>query len=203
MEAAQQLVEAGDADTDILREAVSSAAEQAVRAGRIVRSLREFIGRGESRKQVESLKKLVREACALALLGTGKDEIEVRIALDPRADRVHVNGINVQQVLFNLIRNALDAMEKAPIKRVEICSHIVEDGVVQLTVSDAGSGIPADLANDLFEPFRSTRQNGMGLGLSICRTLVEAHGGRIWAERRKSGGSDFAFTLPLAEPAHA
>jgi len=203
MEAAQQLVEAGDADTDILREAVSSAAEQAVRAGRIVRSLREFIGRGESRKQVESLKKLVREACALALLGTGKDEIEVRIALDPRADRVHVNGINVQQVLFNLIRNALDAMEKAPIKRVEICSHIVEDGVVQLTVSDAGSGIPADLANDLFEPFRSTRQNGMGLGLSICRTLVEAHGGRIWVERRKSGGSDFAFTLPLAEPAHA
>ncbi len=203
MEAAQQLVEAGDADTDILREAVSSAAEQAVRAGRIVRSLREFIGRGESSKQVESLKKLVREACALALLGTGKDEIEVRIALDPRADRVHVNGINVQQVLFNLIRNALDAMEKAPIKRVEICSHIVEDGVVQLTVSDAGSGIPADLANDLFEPFRSTRQNGMGLGLSICRTLVEAHGGRIWAERRKSGGSNFAFTLPLAEPAHA
>ncbi|WP_219894156.1 PAS domain S-box protein [Aquisediminimonas profunda] len=203
MEAAQELVDTSDADPEYLREAMSSAAEQAMRAAKIVSRLREFISRGEASRRTESLGKLVREATALALLGSGKDEIEMRVALDPQSDRVNVNGINVQQVLFNLVRNALDAMEDLPIKRIEISSEPVANGMVQLTISDTGSGILPEMADDLFEPFRSTKRSGMGLGLSICRTLVEAQGGRIWVEPGKAGGSRFSFTLPLSEPAIA
>lgn len=203
MEAAQDLVDTSDADPGNLREAMSSAAEQAMRAAKIVSRLRDFIARGESSRRTESLGKLVREATALALLGSGKDEIEMRVALDPQSDRVNVNGINVQQVLFNLVRNALDAMEELPIKRIEIRSEPAANSMVQLTISDTGSGIPAEMVDDLFEPFRSTKRSGMGLGLSICRTLVEAQGGRIWAEPGKAGGSRFSFTMPLSEPAIA
>lgn len=203
MEAAQGLVEADAPDPEMLRDAVSSAAEQALRAAKIVRRLRDFIARGETRRSVESLKKLVRESSALALLGSGKNEIEVRVALDPAADLVNVDAIHVQQILFNLVRNALDAMEKAPIKRIEIRSAPASDGMMRLTISDTGVGLPPEVADNLFEPFRTTKSTGMGLGLSICRTLVEAQGGRIWAEPSPTGGSSFSFTLPLAEAAPA
>lgn len=203
MEAAQGLVDGHVLDPELLREAVSSAAEQALRAAKIVRRLRDFIARGETMRQVESLKKLVREASALALLGAGKNEIEVRVALDPAADLVNVDAIHVQQILFNLIRNALEAMEEARVKRLEILSTRLPDGMVELSVSDSGAGLSPDVAANLFEPFRTTKGSGMGLGLSICRTLVEAQGGRIWAKPSTTGGSTFAFTLPLAETVSA
>lgn len=199
MEAAQGLVDDDALDPELLREAVSSAAQQALRAAKIVRRLRDFIARGETVRQVESLKKLVREASALALLGAGKNEIEVRVALDPAADLVNVDAIHVQQILFNLIRNALEAMEEARVKRLEIQSTRLPDGMVELSVSDSGAGLSPEVAANLFEPFRTTKSSGMGLGLSICRTLVEAQGGRIRAKPSASGGSTFAFTLPLAE----
>lgn len=200
MEAAQELVGGDISDPEMLRDAVSSAAKQALRAAEIVRRLRDFIARGETVRRVESLRKLVREASALALLGSGKNEIEVRVALEPAADLVFVDAIHVQQILFNLIRNALEAMENAPIKRLEILSSRLTGGMVELSISDSGSGLSPDiLANHLFEPFRTTKSSGMGLGLSICRTLVEAQGGRISAGPSASGGSRFAFTLPLAE----
>jgi two-component system sensor kinase FixL len=202
MEAAQELADADRVDRELLREAVSGAAEQSLRAAMIVRRLRDFIARGETARRVESLKKLVREASALALLGAGKNEIEVRVALDPEADLVKVDAIHVQQILFNLIRNALEAMQGTRVKRLEIRSSRLPDGmVVELSVSDSGAGISPEVAANLFEPFRTTKSNGMGLGLSICRTLVEAQGGRIRAEPSAAGGSTFAFTLPLAEVA--
>jgi len=203
MEAAQGLVDDDALDPELLREAVSGAAEQSLRAAKIVRRLRDFIARGETMRQVESLKKLVREASALALLGAGKNEIEVRVALDPTADLVNVDAIHVQQILFNLIRNALEAMEEARVKRLEIQSTRLPDGMVELSVSDSGAGLSPDVAANLFEPFRTTKGSGMGLGLSICRTLVEAQGGRIRAKPSAIGGSTFAFTLPLAETVSA
>ena len=199
MGAAQELVDGDISDPEMLRDAVSSAAEQALRAAEIVRRLRDFIARGETVRRVESLRKLVREASALALLGSGKNEIEVRVALEPAADLVFVDAIHVQQILFNLIRNALEAMETAPIKRLEILSSRMTGGMVELSISDSGSGLSPDVLANLFEPFRTTKSSGMGLGLSICRTLVEAQGGRISAGSSSVGGSRFAFTLPLAE----
>lgn len=199
MGAAQELVDGDISDPEMLRDAVSSAAEQALRAAEIVRRLRDFIARGETVQRVESLRKLVREASALALLGSGKNEIEVRVALEPAADLVFVDAIHVQQILFNLIRNALEAMETAPIKRLEILSSRMTGGMVELSISDSGSGLSPDVLANLFEPFRTTKSSGMGLGLSICRTLAEAQGGRISAGSSSAGGSRFAFTLPLAE----
>ena len=199
MGAAQELVDGDISDPEMLRDAVSSAAEQALRAAEIVRRLRDFIARGETVQRVESLRKLVREASALALLGSGKNEIEVRVALEPAADLVFVDAIHVQQILFNLIRNALEAMETAPIKRLEILSSRMTGGMVELSISDSGSGLSPDVLANLFEPFRTTKSSGMGLGLSICRTLAEAQGGRISAGSSSVRGSRFAFTLPLAE----
>jgi len=196
MEAARDLLDAPDAaGIAMVREALDEAAMQSVRAGQIVRRLREFIARGEAEKQIESLRKLVTEANALALVGAGEQGIEVHVALDPAADRVLVDRIQVQQVLLNLIRNAIEAMHDAPVRRLEISSRAEGESLVHMVVADSGSGLDPAVAERLFEPFLSTKDAGMGLGLSICRTIIEAQGGRIWAEPSPFGGTAFHFTL--------
>jgi len=196
MEAARDLLDAPDAAAiAMVREALDEAAMQSVRAGQIVRRLREFIARGEAEKQIESLRKLVTEANALALVGAGEQGIEVHVALDPAADRVLVDRIQVQQVLLNLIRNAIEAMHDAPVRRLEISSRAEGESLVHMVVADSGSGLDPAVAERLFEPFLSTKDAGMGLGLSICRTIIEAQGGRIWAEPSPFGGTAFHFTL--------
>jgi two-component system sensor kinase FixL len=196
MEGARDLVDSDDpGDRAMLREAMEQAAEQSVRAGQIIRRLRDFIARREGEMRVESLKTLVSEANALALVGAPANDVEVRVMLDPSCDAVLVDRIQVQQVLLNLIRNALDAMEGQAVRRLEIASKSLGDDMVQLTVVDCGTGLTPEIAATLFEPFRSSKSEGMGLGLSICRTLIEAHGGRIWVEPAVSGGAAFHITL--------
>jgi len=199
MEGARDLVDSDNpGDRVMLREAMEQAAEQSVRAGQIIRRLRDFIARREGETRVESLKTLVSEANALALVGAPASDVEVRVMLDPSCDAVLVDRIQIQQVLLNLIRNALDAMERQAVRRLEIASRPVGDDMVQLTVVDSGTGLSPDIAATLFEPFRSSKSEGMGLGLSICRTLIEAHGGRIWVEPSVSGGAAFHITLKQA-----
>lgn len=178
-----------------LREALDECAQQSVRAGQIVRRLRDFIARGETERRIESLHRLVTEASALALVGAGEQELEVDVRLDPRADRVLVDRIQIQQVLLNLIRNAIEAMEQVDAPRLLIYSEKEPGGFVRITVADSGPGLAPDVANRLFEPFQSTKVSGMGLGLSISSTIVSAHGGRIWAEQSKLGGTAFHFTV--------
>jgi two-component system sensor kinase FixL len=183
----------------MVREALSDASDQALRAGQIVRRLREFISRGESERRVEQLRRLVTEAAALALTGTGPNGIDFEIHLDPAVDRVLVDRIQIQQVLLNLIRNAVEAMQHRPHQQLEIRSRAEGRGLVAVTVADSGPGLAPDVAAVLFKPFNSSKEKGMGLGLSICRTIVEAHGGRIWAEPSAFGGTAFHFTLETAE----
>ncbi len=198
-EAARDLLPADGVDESLalVREALDEAAKETIRAGQIVQRLREFVRPGEADRRVESLARLVTEANALALVGTREHGIEVQVQLDPAADDVFVDRIQVQQVLTNLVRNAIDAMLDSPIRSLVIRSEASPDDLVTLTIEDTGSGIDPEIAPQLFQPFVSSKQNGMGVGLSICRTIVETQGGRIWFEPRPGGGTAFHFTLPL------
>lgn len=183
------------ADTlEIVREALDECATQSVRAGQIVRRLRDFISRGETERRVESLARVVNEAIALALVAAGERAVEVELALDPSADRVLIDRIQIQQVILNLVRNALEAMAESPVRQLRISSRL-EAGFVRVSVEDSGPGLAQDVAAQLFQPFVSTKTAGMGLGLSICHTIVNGHGGSIWAETSALGGTAFHFTL--------
>jgi two-component system sensor kinase FixL len=178
-------------------EAVGKASEQALRAGDIIRRLRDFLARGEGERTVESLAKLVHEACGLALLGAKESGVAVRYEMDPHLDRVLVDRVQIQQVIVNLVRNALDAMQEHP--RRELCvSTSIDDDMAVVTVADSGPGLDPVAAAKLFEPFVTTKASGMGVGLSISRTIVEAHGGRVWHEPTPGGGATFHFTVRLA-----
>jgi two-component system sensor kinase FixL len=200
VETARELLDDPDEEVlGIVREALVECAEQAVRAGQIVRRLRDFISRGETERRIESLSRVVNEASALALVGTGERGVQVQVKLDATADRVLVDRIQVQQVILNLVRNAIEAMAESPVRQLRIGSRDLREGLVQVTIEDSGPGISGEVMARLFEPFVSTKSAGMGLGLSICHTIVNGHGGRIWAERSKLGGTAFHFTLVNAE----
>lgn len=193
------LVKDSDPDTlAMVREALDEAATQAIRAGQIVRRLRDFMSHGETERRIESLQRLVNEASALALVGSREHGIEVQLSLDPAADLVFVDRIQVQQVLVNLIRNSIDAMINSEVRRLSI--RTAGDGdFTRVTVEDTGGGISEAIGDQLFQPFVTSKASGMGIGLSICRTIVEAHGGRIWCEPGTNGGTAFHFILPSGE----
>jgi two-component system sensor kinase FixL len=191
----------------MLREAVNQAAEQALRAGQVIRHLREFVSRGESERHIESLPKLVQEASALALVGAKEKGVRVGFRLDPDAPLVLADRIQIQQVLLNLIRNAIEAMQDVERRELVVATKALADvGQVEVSVEDTGPGLAPEVAAQLFQPFVTTKKHGMGVGLSICRTIVESHGGRIAAEARPGGGTVFRFTLRAVdreELAHA
>ncbi len=180
-----------------MRDALDKAADQAMRAGQIIRRLRDFVARGESERRVESITKLVEEASALALVGVKDLGIRVQFQFNPEIDLVLADRVQVQQVLLNLIRNAMDAMESSPTRDLIIGIAPADGGQVKISVADSGSGISPDIAEQLFQPFITTKRQGMGVGLSISRTIVEAHNGRIWVEPNPAGGTTFHFTLAV------
>jgi two-component system sensor kinase FixL len=178
-----------------LQGALGKAAEQALRAGQIIRRLRDFVSRGETERRVESVTKLIEEASALALVGTKEQGVRVTFQLDPRADLVLADKVQVQQVLINLMRNAIDAMEASHRRELVVSTGTADDDMVTVSVADTGTGVAPEVAERLFQPFVTTKRQGMGVGLSISRTIVEAHGGEIWLEPNPEGGTVFRFTL--------
>ena len=188
-----------DAETlDTVREALDDAAQQSVRAGQIVRRLRDFITYGQTERKVEQLPRLIAEANALGLVGSREYGIEVDVELHPEARQVLVDRIQIQQVLLNLIRNAIDAMIDSRIRQLTITAAPCDDDMIEISVADTGGGISEDIAAHLFQPFVTSKEQGMGIGLSICRTIIEAHGGRIWFDSGSAGGTIFHFTIPNA-----
>jgi len=181
-----------------IESALDRAAEQAIRAGQIIRRLRDFVARGETEKRVESISKLIEEAGALGLTGAREQGVQLRFNLDPENDLVLVDRVQIQQVLVNLFRNALEAMAQSPRRELIACNAPVDDDMIEIAVSDTGSGFGDDVMQSLFQTFFTTKETGMGVGLSISRAIIEAHGGRMWAEANASGGATFRFTLPAA-----
>jgi len=179
-----------------LEDMISQGADQALRAGQIIRRLRDFVSKGEAERRIESLPKLLEEAGALAMVGARERSVRLRYDIDPRVNLVLADKVQIQQVALNLIRNGVEAMEDSPVKELFVGARPVGEEMVEVYVSDTGHGLSPQAAEQLFQPFMTTKAQGMGIGLSISRTIIEAHGGRIWADPNPKGGTIFRFTLP-------
>jgi two-component system sensor kinase FixL len=196
MKGSRRLLESSaDPSVATVRDAMDKAAAQAMRAGEIIRRLRDFVARGESERGPENVRKLIEEASALALVGAKNLGVRTQFYFDPKVELVLVDKVQIQQVLLNLIRNAIEAMEGMPTRELTVSARATEPDMVTIDVTDTGSGIAPDIADQLFQPFITTKRTGMGVGLSICRTIIESHGGQIWVEPNPKGGAIFRFTL--------
>ena len=140
---------------------------------------------------------MVNEACALALVGARSDGVETTLVLPDDLPSALMDRVQIQQVLVNLIRNSLDATVDQESRVISITTERGEEGGIAVSVADNGPGLDKEVAERLFQPFNSSKSEGMGIGLSISRTIVEQHGGRIWATPRDGGGMIFSFTLPV------
>jgi two-component system sensor kinase FixL len=200
LKGSQRLLESTESGpASIVRDAIGKAGDQALRAGEIIRRLRDFVSRGETEKKVENLPKLIEEASALALVGAKEEGIRVRIDLDRDAELVLVDKVQIQQVLLNLIRNAIDAMIGSRVRRLTISARVVDGRMARISVADTGAGLAPEMIPQLFQPFVTTKSDGMGVGLSISKTIIETHGGRLWAEPNEGGGTVFHFTVRVVD----
>lgn len=194
---AATLLKADSVDTGRVREALDRSADQALRAGDIIKRLREFVAKGETQQSLENPGILLEEAAALALVGAKEQGVRVSLRADRELPDIVVDKIQIQQVALNLIRNAVEAMETTT--RRDLTIAVDRRGeYAHFSVTDSGTGISPEIAEHLFQPFVTSKANGMGVGLSICRTIIEAHGGRISARPNAGGGTMFEFTVPFA-----
>lgn len=197
MKGSRRLLEnRSDHESVLIRDAMEKAAEQSLRAGQIIRRLRDFVARGETERRVESAKKLIEEASALALVGAKERGVRVTFQVDPTHDLILVDKVQVQQILLNLIRNALEAMEQSARRELIIATRSSAPNFIEISVADRGPGIAPEIQAQLFQPFVTTKPLGMGVGLSISRSIVEGHGGQIRSEPNAGGGTIFRFTVP-------
>jgi two-component system sensor kinase FixL len=180
-----------------LDEALAKSAEQAARAGEIVRRLRDFVLKGETTRVWQNLNQLSTETLKLALVGTKPLGLQVEMRLDPSIPPVFIDKIQLSQVIHNIVRNAVEAMQDAPERRLSLTTRSNnEPAYVELEISDTGNGISPEISHRLFQPFVTTKASGMGIGLSICRQIVENHGGSIAASANEPRGTAFRVVLP-------
>jgi two-component system sensor kinase FixL len=201
-EAAKRLVESG-AQPERAAGFIEKSVAQAHRASDMIRRLRSFVARGTHEMEPIGVNEVVREASRLALIGAADQHVHTRFELAADLPEVTADRIQVQQVIVNLIRNGIDAMLETASDASDGALIVIETGLdaqghVRISVCDTGPGVAADIASDIFNPFVTTKQGGMGIGLSVSRSIVEAHGGRIWFDRPQSGGTRFLFMLPVA-----
>lgn len=195
VQACAQMAKQGDSESaDAMCDALAAAGQEALRAGAIVQRLREFIARGELALSREQPDLLARQSCALVMPGSAQPNVVCRVVMPDDVNPVLIDRVQIQQVLVNLLRNAIEAVGANG--TITITATEQWD-MMRISVIDNGPGIAPDIASALFDPFSTTKSTGMGLGLSICRAIVEAHGGILWHETVPEGGTAFHFTVPM------
>ena len=200
VEASAALIRRGDGETPEVHEYMDQAVAQSLRAGAVVRMMREFTGRGDTERTVEDINAVVEEICELATLGTASDGIDLDLNLAPGLPPVLIDHVQIQQVVLNLVRNGIDALGDCGTGTITVATAPGSD-MVEVVVADDGPGLPEEVRERVFEPFVSTKPDGIGIGLSICRTIVEAHGGTIALDTGMRRGTRFRFSVPVFEAA--
>jgi PAS domain S-box-containing protein len=190
-----------DPDLGEAREAALGVIRNAKRAADIINRIRSISKKDESKRQLADVNELIREMIALLRSETNRYSISVRTELDLELPKVMADSVQVQQVLMNLIMNGIDAMKDVDQEReLTICSHRADNRLLMISVSDSGVGLPPQQTDRIFDPFFTTKPHGIGMGLRISRSIIESHGGRLWASDNSPRGATFSFTLPsLAE----
>ena len=199
LEAGRHMLSTGAAAPERIGDLMEKAVAQAQRAGEVIRQLRQFVSKGETERTIQNLNQLIEEALALALLGARQTGVRVSLELDHALSPVFIDPVQIQQVVINLVRNAVEAMEEVAQRELTISTRPIAD-TIETSVADTGPGIAPELADRLFQPFVTTKTTGMGLGLSICREIVEAHHGHLTVSPRPGGGAIFRLILPKASP---
>jgi len=182
------------------RDFLDKAANETKLAGGIMRTLREFIEKRKTNREIDDLNTIVDETVVLGTAGSAEVKAMLRKKLAPKLPPIYVDRIQIQQVILNLVRNAVDAMSNSARRELVVATGLDEAGFVSVTISDTGPGIAPDVMAKLFQPFVTTKENGMGVGLTICQSIVEAHEGKIWGDTNGEGGATFRFRLPIADP---
>jgi two-component system sensor kinase FixL len=193
----RRLQKSEDADARKTCHQIEKAVNQAHRASKIISGQRELVKTGRTARSDEHLNKAIEEAMTLALdIPDGKG-VSLRLDLAQDLPAVSINRVQIQQVVLNLLRNALEAMSECQRRELSIETRMSGETQVEVIISDTGPGLPEPLRDRLFKPFVTTKREGMGIGLSICRSIVEAHGGAIRAAPSPAGGAAFHITLPV------
>lgn len=197
LEACRRLLErSDDTSEERTKTLMQKASDQAHRAGQIIQQLRKFVVKGETERRLEPVNPMVREATELALVGTRKQDIVIDFDLKDDLPAIMIDRVQIQQVIVNLVRNAVDALTDVDRRELTVCTHSSECSAVQIEVIDTGPGLAEEVAERLFEPFITTKPNGIGIGLSICKTIVDSHRGKLWATANPNGGTIFHISLP-------
>ena len=191
--ACRRLVTTGDRER--IQSALERIADQTDRTRDIVQRIRDFVKKREVQMRAENLAQVIEEAIELTRTSITDTGMTLGIQIEQTGLEVEIDKVQVQQVLFNLLRNGIEAMQDQPRRELVVTTSRVQEGMVEISVADTGPGLPEEVRKRLFQPFVTTKASGMGVGLSVCRAIVEAHRGRLWADDNPSGGTIFRFTV--------
>ncbi len=195
------LVDSLPAPQQQLREILECASEQAQRAGGIIRHLRDFVSKDNNCLQSLELDQIIKDLNFLLSSELRNAAAKLEYHLEGQGCHIMINKVQIEQVLINLVRNSVEAIREANTDdgKVIVETRILEDGSVEVTVADNGPGIAADMIDKMFNPFQTSKASGMGMGLSISRSIIEAHGGKLWADKQRREGALFGFSLPVCK----
>jgi two-component system sensor kinase FixL len=199
--AAEMLLAREDADLFQVRDLIEMARDQALRTGDIIRRLRAFVAKGEVEVRAEPVDEVIRDAVALVVASSFQPDVSVEYDLQSEQRMMLVDRVQVQQVLVNLLRNAVEALRQTESGggEIVIATRCLDAEMIEISVADTGPGLPESFLQTPYKSFTSTKEEGMGVGLSICRRIIEAHGGKLTAANRTEGGAIFRFTLQTIE----